>query len=105
VLKKIAEQAGTNVLDLMARGEVQMVINTPTRTGWKTDEGRIRATATRLGIPMITTATAAAASVKAIQALRAGDWDVAALQDYDGSKPDVRVPPARGGAAAAAARR
>jgi hypothetical protein len=31
---------------------------------------------------MISTATAAIASVKAIEALRAGDWDVAAIQDY-----------------------
>src|SRR5262249_10821894 len=58
------------------------IINTPTRTGWQTDEGRMRSTAVRLGIPMVTTATAAAASVRAIEALRAGDWDVAALQDY-----------------------
>jgi carbamoyl-phosphate synthase large subunit len=82
VLQKIAAGARPNVIDMMTNGEIAMVINTPTRTGWQTDEGRIRATAVRLGIPMITTATAAAAAVKAIEALRAGDWDVAALQDY-----------------------
>ncbi|MCC6659722.1 MAG: carbamoyl-phosphate synthase large subunit [Phycisphaerales bacterium] len=100
VLQKIGAGARPNVIDLMTNGDIQMVINTPTRTGWRTDEGSIRATAVRLGIPMITTATAALASVKAIQALRAGDWDVAALQDYDSSpaKPDVRVPPARAAA-------
>jgi carbamoyl-phosphate synthase large subunit len=82
VLPKIAAGVRPNVLDLMSNGQISLVINTPTRTGWQTDEGRMRSMAVRLGIPMITTATAAAASVRAIEALRAGDWDVAALQDY-----------------------
>jgi carbamoyl-phosphate synthase large subunit len=82
ILQKIAAGARPNVIDLMANKEIAMVINTPTRTGWQTDEGRIRAAAVRLGIPMITTATAAHAAVRAMRALREGDWDVKALQDY-----------------------
>jgi len=82
VLQKVGAGARPNVIDLMQDGQIALVINTPTRTGWQTDEGRIRATAVRLGIPMITTASAANAAVRAIQALRAGEWDVAALQDY-----------------------
>jgi len=82
ILEKIAAGARPNVLDLMKSGEIRLVINTPTRTGWQTDEGRIRAAAVRLGVPMITTVTAAAAAVRAIEAMRAGDWGVAALQDY-----------------------
>jgi len=82
ILQKIAAGARPNVIDLMSNAQIALIINTPTRTGWQTDEGKIRSTAVRLGIPMISTATAAAASVKAIEALRAGDWDVAALQDY-----------------------
>jgi carbamoyl-phosphate synthase large subunit len=95
LLAKIGAGARPNVLDHMANGEIKLVINTPTRTGWKTDEGRMRSTAVRLGIPMITTATAAQASVKAIEALRAGDWDVASLQDYAGedeARPKVTIP-------------
>jgi carbamoyl-phosphate synthase large subunit len=89
ILQKIAAGARPNVIDLMTNGEISLVINTPTRTGWQTDEGKIRSTAVRLGVPMISTATAAAASVKAIEAIRAEDWDVAALQDYTapGKKP------------------
>lgn len=83
VLQKIQAGARPNVIDLMQNGEIQLVINTPTRTGWQTSEGRIRATAVRLGIPMITTATAAAQAVHAIEALRAGFWDVHALQDLE----------------------
>jgi carbamoyl-phosphate synthase large subunit len=94
ILPKIGAGVRPNVLDLMANGQISLIINTPTRTGWQTDEGRMRSTAVRLGIPMVTTATAAAASVRAIEALRAGDWDVAALQDYReaAARPEVKIP-------------
>lgn len=85
VIQKIQAGARPNVIDLIQNGDIQLVINTPTKTGWMTDEGRIRATAVRLGIPMITTATAAAQAVHAIEALRAGDWRVSALQDLSAS--------------------
>jgi len=84
VLQKIQAGARPNVIDLMQNGHIQLVINTPTRTGWQTDEGNIRATAVRLGIPMITTATAAGQAIHAIEALRAGFWGVHALQDLGG---------------------
>jgi len=80
-LKKIAEGARPNVLDMLANDEIGLVINTPTRTGWATDEGKIRAMAVRLGVPMITTASGAQAATQAIEALRAGEWSVSALQD------------------------
>ncbi|MFM7259358.1 MAG: carbamoyl-phosphate synthase large subunit, partial [bacterium] len=79
---KLSEGARPTVLDLIANGEIHLIINTPTRKGAKTDEGRIRATAVRAGIPMITTMSAAKATVDAIAALRAGAWTVTAIQDY-----------------------
>ncbi|MGQ0628067.1 MAG: carbamoyl-phosphate synthase large subunit [Phycisphaerales bacterium] len=82
ILPKIDAGVRTNVIDAMTDGKVQLVLNTPTRTGWKTDEGKIRASAVRLGIPMITTMTGAQAATRAIKALRNGDWGVAALQDF-----------------------
>ncbi len=102
VLPKIGAGVRPNVLDLMANGQISLVINTPTRTGWKTDEGKMRSTAVRLGVPMITTATAAAASVRAIEGLRAGEWGVAPLQEYRamadksraGPRPVVEIRPA-----------
>ncbi|MEQ8769316.1 MAG: carbamoyl-phosphate synthase large subunit [Phycisphaerales bacterium] len=87
VLPKIQAGERPNVLDMMHDAKIGLVINTPTRTGWKTDEGRIRATAVRLGIPMITTATAAGAAVRAIEAQRAGVWGVNALQDLAPAVP------------------
>ena len=83
VLRRIASGVRPNVLDLMADGVIKLVINTPTRTGFGTDEGEMRATAVRLGIPMLTTITAAEAGVRAIEAVRAGGWDVRAMQDYE----------------------
>ncbi len=79
---KLSEGARPTVLDLIANGEIHLIINTPTRKGAKTDEGRIRATAVRAGVPMITTMSAAKATVDAIAALRAGAWNVTAIQDY-----------------------
>lgn len=82
MLPKISEGARPNVLDKLSNGEIHLIINTPTKKGAHTDEGRIRAKAVRVGVPMITTITGAKAAVEAIAALRAGAWNVAALQDY-----------------------
>ena len=82
ILQKIGTGARPNVLDMMHNNEIAIVINTPTRTGWQTDEGRIRATTVRLNVPMISTATAALAAARAIEAMRRSGWGVAALQDY-----------------------
>ncbi len=104
VLQKINSGVRPNVVDLMTDGQINLIINTPTKTGWNTDEGKIRATAVRLGIPMLTTVTAADAAVRAIQAQKAGVWGVAALQDLDpdaaaeamADRPAVRTRPGAG---------
>ena len=80
-IRKISEGVRPNILDLLANGEIDLIINTPTRTGADTDEGRIRAMAVLNRVPMITTGTGALAAVRAISALRAGNWSVHALQD------------------------
>ena len=82
LLRKISEGARPNILDKIANREIRLIINTPTRKGAHTDEGKIRAMAVRSGVPMITTISGARAAVAAIGALRAGAWSVAAIQDY-----------------------
>ena len=82
LIRKISEGARPNILDKIANGEIDLIINTPTHTGAQTDEGQIRAMAVGARIPMITTITGARAAVLAIEALRGGTWQVAALQDY-----------------------
>ena len=81
-IKKIQEGGRPNALDLMKNGELDLIINTPTRKGAGTDEGKLRATAVRNGVTMITTMTAAKVAVQAIEALRRDDWTVKSLQEY-----------------------
>ncbi|MSR29540.1 MAG: carbamoyl-phosphate synthase large subunit [Phycisphaerales bacterium] len=82
MIAKIAEGQRPNVVDLVRSGEISLIINTPTRKGGQTDEGRIRASAVRSGTPIMTTVAGARAAVQAITALQDGVWDVAAIQDY-----------------------
>jgi carbamoyl-phosphate synthase large subunit len=82
LIRKISEGARPNILDKIANNEIDLIINTPTRTGAQTDEGQIRAMAVGARVPMITTITGASAVVAAIEALRGGTWNVSALQDY-----------------------
>jgi carbamoyl-phosphate synthase large subunit len=71
-----------NVIDHIKNGKIQLIINTPTRKGPATDEGKIRAMSVLQRVPIVTTLTGAAAAAKAIAALRQGDWDVRPLQSY-----------------------
>ena len=80
-----------NIADLIVNSQVDLLINTPTRRGPTTDEGKIRALATIHQIPLITTMTAANAAAGGIAALRAGAdentppaqaWTVRPLQEY-----------------------
>ncbi len=77
---KLAE-GRPNLLDYLNDGKVKLVINTPSGKGARTDEGRIRAAAVQLGVPCITTLSAAEAAVKAMEALRLEEISVQALQD------------------------
>jgi carbamoyl-phosphate synthase large subunit len=90
VLPKLTE-GRPNIADLIANDQVDLLINTPTRRGPTTDEGRIRALATIHNIPILTTLTAAEAAAGAIAALRQAAhegqpvddaWDVRPLQEY-----------------------
>ena len=79
-VKKIQE-GHPNILDYMRNGELKLVMNTPSGKGARTDEGHIRATAVLHGIPCITTIQAADAAVRAMEALRAEEFSVQAVQD------------------------
>ena len=80
-----------NIADMIVNRELAMIINTPTRRGPTTDEGRIRALATLHHVPLVTTITGAKAAADGIAALRAGlgggsdadaAWTVRPLQEY-----------------------
>jgi carbamoyl-phosphate synthase large subunit len=83
VVPKLSE-GRPNIIDRLKNGDVCLIINTPTRKGPDTDEGKIRAMSVLQRIPSVTTITGAAAVAKAIAALRQGDWQVRPLQSYFG---------------------
>ncbi|MCZ6652472.1 MAG: ATP-grasp domain-containing protein, partial [Planctomycetota bacterium] len=82
LVERISENPEHNALSLIEAGRVALLINTATRTGRFTDEGKIRAASVRHRIPLITTLTEAQAAVQAIRAMREGKLSVRALQDY-----------------------
>jgi carbamoyl-phosphate synthase large subunit len=81
VLNKLSE-GRPNLIDKMKNGEIQLIVNTPTRKGYGTDEGRIRSAAVMNRVPIFTTLTAASAVAEAVAALQQGDWEVRPLQAY-----------------------
>jgi carbamoyl-phosphate synthase large subunit len=80
IIRKIHE-GRPNVLDYLANGTINLIVNTPNGKGARTDEGRIRASAVSRGVSCITTIAGARAAVAAMERLRAGKLDVYALQD------------------------
>ena len=79
-INKIAE-GSPHVVDYIRNGEVEMVINTPTGSGARSDGYEIRTAAVRHGIPCITTMTGASAATRAIFAQRDGGPEPRSLQE------------------------
>jgi carbamoyl-phosphate synthase large subunit len=65
----------------MKNGQVDLVINTPSGKGSRSDESKIRASAVAHGVTCITTLAAAQAAVEACRALRERPLTVKALQE------------------------
>jgi len=80
------QDGSPHVLDYVERGEVDLVINTPTGSGARSDGYEIRNAATRRGIPCITTITGASAAARAISALATTGSDVISLQELHGGE-------------------
>ena len=83
ILRK-ASQPGTepSVIDLIESGEVTLVANTPSGTDARADGYAIRAAATSMDIPIITTVQEFQAAVQAIEALPAEPFTVTSLQQH-----------------------
>ena len=87
--KRIAKlsEGRPNVQDAMKNGQINLIINTPTKKGPGTDEGKIRSMAVLNKVPIMTTLTAANAAARAIIALQQHGWGVKPLQEYVGVRP------------------
>jgi carbamoyl-phosphate synthase large subunit len=92
-LKKISE-GSPNVVDRIESGDVDLVINTPTGSGARSDGYEIRRAAVARGIPCITTMTGATAAQRAIRALRRGEPEVRSLQELHADRSEAGRTPA-----------
>jgi carbamoyl-phosphate synthase large subunit len=88
-INKIAE-GSPNVVDFIRNGEVDLVINTPTGSGARTDGYEIRTAAVRHGIPCITTLTSASAAARAIYAARERGTEPRSLQEHHAAAAALR---------------
>jgi carbamoyl-phosphate synthase large subunit len=70
-----------NCVDFIRSGSVDIILNTPLGRESFYDDGAIRKSATQHGVLVVTTLTAAAATVHAIRSLRERSLDVASLQE------------------------
>jgi carbamoyl-phosphate synthase large subunit len=91
-IKKIGE-GSPNVVDCIRSGEVDLVINTPTGSGARTDGYEIRTESVRHGVPCITTMTGASAASRAIFASAREEAEVRTLQELH--QPEEREPSKR----------
>jgi carbamoyl-phosphate synthase large subunit len=78
---KVSE-GGDSVVDLIRRGEVDLVINTPFGRGPRTDGYFIRTAAAQAQIPCVTTLPAVFATLHGIEALRRGLAEPRSLQEW-----------------------
>ncbi|MCK5639206.1 MAG: carbamoyl phosphate synthase large subunit, partial [Gammaproteobacteria bacterium] len=71
-----------NIIDAVKNKEIQLIVNTPIGKQSQSDDSYIRKAAIEYKLPYITTATAAAATVKGIAARQGKEDIVKSLQDY-----------------------
>ncbi len=79
-INKIGE-GSPHVVDWIERGDVQLVVNTPTGSGARTDGYEIRSAAIARGIPCLTTLSGGPAAARAIAAARHGEPEPLSLQE------------------------
>ncbi|MEI6453027.1 MAG: hypothetical protein WCO31_00365, partial [Actinomycetes bacterium] len=70
-----------DAVDLIAHGEIQLVVNTPRGLGPRADGAHIRATALEHGVPCLTTLAAARAAASGIADRRVHAPSVYPLQE------------------------
>jgi carbamoyl-phosphate synthase large subunit len=91
-LNKIGE-GSPHVVDWIERGDVDLIVNTPTGYGARTDGWEIRRAAIARGIPCLTTLSAGTSAARAIARARTlGEPDVHSLQELHGRVPATGSP-------------
>jgi carbamoyl-phosphate synthase large subunit len=80
-VNKVGE-GSPHIVDLLRKGQIAMVINTPIGHGPNLDSFEIRRSALELRVPYFTTVAAAEAAAEAIDTLREGGLGVKPLQEF-----------------------
>jgi carbamoyl-phosphate synthase large subunit len=89
-LNKVGE-GSPHVVDWIERGDVDLIINTPTGSGARSDGWEIRRAAVAAGVPAITTLSGGFAAARAISVARQrGPADVVALQEIHPARAPTR---------------
>ena len=84
VVAKLSGGPGSDAVDLIASGKVDLVVNTPRGRGPRADGAHIREAASRYHVPCLTTVAAALAAAAGIADWRTEEHRVRSLQDYHG---------------------
>jgi len=79
---KVLDGHRPNIVDLMKRGDIALVFNTPEDGRARKDSAAIRRAAITLNIPYYLTVDGAQAAIGAIEALLKGEHQVRSLQEY-----------------------
>jgi carbamoyl-phosphate synthase large subunit len=87
MVHKVNENYRPNIVDLMKRGEIALVFNTPEDGRARRDSYLIRRTAVTQNIPYYTTVDGAQAAIGGIEALLKGEISVKPLQEYYHGRP------------------
>ena len=82
VVAKLEEASGTDAVDLIKSGEINIVVNTPRGRGPRADGAHIRAAAGSKGIPLLTTVSSAIAAANGIADWRTHRFQVRTLQEF-----------------------
>ncbi|MDO8391974.1 MAG: carbamoyl-phosphate synthase large subunit [Actinomycetota bacterium] len=82
VVGKLSDGEGTNVLDLIRKGEIAFVINTPQGRGGRTDGEHIRKSANSHHVSSVTTVEAALAAAQGMAEMVGREISVRSLQEF-----------------------
>lgn len=76
------EEGKKTIVDMILAGDINLILNSPSGGQARGDGYEIRAAATSVGVPVMTTVSEFGAVVQAIQAMRNHSWSVMSLQEH-----------------------
>ena len=82
IVSKLGESGGVHAVELIERGDVQLVVNSPRGRRPRADGAHIRTAAGMANVPLLTTAAAAMAAVEGLRDWARYPLQVRSLQEY-----------------------